>query len=420
MILLASTRAACGRAIQTRLAAMSDPGGLQALALQAGTVLSRHVTAGYAAGAVALIGRGTAAEVVVIGQQGLDSPVPMRRDSVFRIASLTKPLTAAAAMMLVQHGKLRLADPVVRWLPELANRRVLRQLDSALTDTVPARRPITVEDLLTFRCGLGIVLEPPGTYPIQREIAALQLIGFGPPDPAYPTGPDEWLKRLGRLPLMAQPGERWIYNTGSYILGVLLARASGRSLPELLRELLFEPLGMRDTAFAVAAASRARLVDAYRLEAGRLRLSDAAAASAWSTPPRFPDGGAGLVSTVDDFFAFSRLLLHQLGGSERLLSPASIAAMTTDHLTEDQRAGGPPVLSAGRGWGFGMSVVAMSSVEGLPQGAFGWNGGLGTTWVADPRSGITAILFTQTQFTSPVAPAMHQEFWRAIFSPPVS
>ena len=399
---------------------MSDADGLKALALQAGTVLRKHVAAGYAAGAVALIGRRTAAEVVAVGPQGLDSSRPMGRDSVFRIASLTKPLTTAAAMMLVQHGKLRLDAPVERWLPELANRRVLRQLDSPLSDTVPARRSITVEDLLTFRCGLGIVLAPADTYPIQREIAALQLIGFGPPDPTYPTTPDEWLRRLGTLPLMAQPGERWMYNTGAYILGVLLARVSGRSLPDLLQRLLFEPLGMRDTGFAVPAASRARLVDAYRLEDGRLQLFDAAAASAWNVLPRFPDAGAGLVSTVDDYFAFSRLLLHELGGSERLLSPASVTAMTTDHLTSGQRAEGSPILSTGRGWGLGMSVITTSGVEGLPPGAMGWNGGLGTTWVADPRSGITAILLTQTRFTSPVAPAMHQEFWRAIFSPPVA
>jgi len=197
-------------------------------------VLERHVAAGAAPGAVALVGRGWEAEVVVVGNRAKESPGPMRRDGIFRIASMTKPILAAAALQLVEEGRLRLDEPVDRFLPELADRRVLKQIGSELHETVPARRPITLEDLLTFRCGLGIVLAPPGTHPIQQRISELGLVGFGPPDPASPLGPDEWLAKLGTLPLMAQPGEQWMYNTGSYVLGVLLARASRVSLPQLL------------------------------------------------------------------------------------------------------------------------------------------------------------------------------------------
>jgi CubicO group peptidase (beta-lactamase class C family) len=391
---------------------------MKSIALAVGAILRRHIDTGYVSGAVALIARADQAEFVIIGDQSREHPRPMRRDSIFRISSLTKPITAAATMMLIDEGRLRLSDPVQRWLPELANRRVLRHLGSALDDTVPARRPITVEDLLTFRCGLGIILAPPDTYPIQKQISALQLVGFGPPDPAAKLVPDEWLKRLGTLPLMAQPGEQWLYNTGSYILGVLLARVTGVSLGELLQRRLFEPLGMTDTGFFVPDGKRDRLVSAYRLEAGRPQPDDAQVTGAWTSAPAFPDGGAGLVSTADDYRAFSRLLLaHGRRDAHRLLSPASIAALTRDRLTPAQRVAGAAILGDGRGWSCGMSVVVESAAQGLPLGAFGWNGGLGTTWVADPHSELSAILLTQTEFTSPTVPAVHQEFWHAVFSP---
>ncbi|MBV8446294.1 MAG: beta-lactamase family protein [Candidatus Dormibacteraeota bacterium] len=359
--------------------------------------------------------------MTVVGEQARGAgAVPLRTGSIFRIASMTKPITAAAAMMLVEEGRLRLRDPVDRWIPELANRRVLREIGAELDDTVPARRPITLEDLLTFRCGLGILLEPPDTYPIQRKIAELQLVGFGPPDPGSALTPDEWLKRLGTLPLMAQPGEEWLYNTGSYILGVLLARVVGASLPELLRRRVFEPLGMKDTGFYVPASQLSRLVSVYRLEAGRTVLYDAPGASAWQQPPAFPDGGAGLVSTGEDYLAFSRFLLAGSRSVGRtLLRPASIDLMIRDHLTATQRAAGAQILGSGRGWGFGMSVVVQPHAAGLPSGCFGWNGGLGSSWVADPLSGRSVIVLTETAFSSPAPPALHQEIWRAVFSPSV-
>jgi CubicO group peptidase (beta-lactamase class C family) len=392
--------------------------GLKMVAIEAATILEHHATSGYMSGAVALIGRGERAEVLQFGTTAAGEQKKMQRDSIFRIASMTKPITATAAMMLVDARHLHLEDPVTRWLPELAHRRVLTRIDAALDDTVAAKRPMTLEDLLTMRCGWGILLTAPQAYPIERRIKALQLIGFGPPDPAYPVGPDEWLKRLGTLPLMAEPGEEWLYNTGSYLLGVLLTRATGVALPELLRRLIFEPLGMKDTGFVVPPGARDRLVNAYQLEAGRLQLYDAAAASAWSSAPAFPDAGAGLVSTVDDYFLFARMLSEQgRAGRHRLLSEAAVAAMTRDHLSPSQRSGGAAILGSGRGWGFGMAVVESASDAGLPRGAYGWNGGLGTSWLSDPASGVSAILLTQTLFDSPVAPAVHQEFQRAVFAP---
>jgi len=383
-------------------------------------VLKRHLLTGYLAGAVALIGRGESAEVVLIGDQSKETGEPMRRDSIFRIASMTQAVTAAAALIAIDHDLLRPTDTVSRWLPELDDRHVLRQLSSPLDDTVRARRPVTVQDLLTSRAGLGLVPAPPNTYPIQRRIDALQLPGFAPPEPASPLTPNEWLKRVGTLPLMAQPGEQWLYNTSSCLLGVLLARLVRRPLPEVLDKLIFRPLGMKDTGFFVPDGKRGRLVSAYRPEAGRTELYDGPATSAWRAPPAFPDGAAGLVSTADDYFAFSHMLLaHGLVSGGRLLSEASTRAMTSDQLTADQRSAAAAILGPGRGWGMGMSVVTDPPAAGLPPNAYGWNGGLGTSWIADPNTGLTALLLTQTAFTSSAPPRVHEDFWRVVFSPTV-
>ena len=413
-------------AVETGTAPLVPPGTPQQrenLKLRAGRVieiLERHVQTGYLAGAVALIGSGNRAEVVTVGVQSLEDGALMRRDSIFRITSMTKPITAAATLMLVDRGLLRLDERIDHWLPELAHRRVLRRLDGALDDTVSARRPITVEDLLTFRCGLGSVTIPEADYPLLRRIAELQLVGFGPPEPATVIAPDEWLRRLGTLPLMAHPGETWLYNTGSCILGVLLARVARKPLPLLLKELIFGPLGMTDTDFMVSAAKRGRFVTAYRPEAGRAQLYDAPATSPWCAAPAFPDAAAGLVSTVDDYFAFSHFLLS-LGrsGSRQLLAQAAVDAITRDRLNASQRAAAAPIVGSRRGWGFGVAVVTGTTVQGIPAGAYGWNGGFGTSWLADPSSGTTAILLTQTLFTSPAPPAVHQEIWAEVFSPAV-
>jgi CubicO group peptidase (beta-lactamase class C family) len=379
------------------------------------SVLESHVECGYASGVVALIGRRGDSQVLTIGVKSLGATDAMQRNTIFRIASMTKPITAAAAMMLIEDGKLRLDEPVDRLLPELAERRVLKRIDASLDETVAAKRQITVEDLLTFRLGWGMVLTP-HVYPIQRRIRELGLMGFGRPDPTAPYNPDEWIGRLGSLPLMSQPGESWLYTTGSNVLGVLIARASGQTLNAFLRERIFGPLRMDDTAFYVPVEKRDRLADEYVRKAGKLELSDAAVSSRWGAPPAFPAGDAGLVSTIEDFFAFSEFLMRPgRCGGRQILAESSVAAMTTDHLTPAQRVQGQPILSSGRGWGYGMSVVLNAEAEGVPASAYGWNGGLGTSWVADPGSGLTAILMTQTMFESPDPPIVHKDFWRSVF-----
>src|SRR5437870_6355638 len=263
-------------------------------------------------GMVTLVAQGEGLHVDPIGVMAFDSAEPMRRDTIFRITSMTKPILAAATMMLVDDGKLALDEPVDRLLPELADRRVLRRVDGPLDDTVPARRPITVLDLLTFRMGHGLITEPTfdPPYPIVNAARELRLV-MGPPDPRTPHDPDGWIKRFGTLPLMYQPGERWQYNTGSLVLGVLVARASRQPLAEFFRARIFEPLGMNETGFSMSSAQTSRLPSYYMTDfrTSKLELQSLSSASEWTKPPVFPSGAAGLLSTVDDYDAFARLLL---------------------------------------------------------------------------------------------------------------
>ena len=215
--------------------------------------------------------RGPDVHVEVLGHAAVDDPAPLRRDAIFRIASLTKPIAAAGAMALVDDGVLSLGDPVESYLPELADRRVLRSLVSALDDTVPAERSITVEDLLTFRLGFGAIMAPPGAYPVQDAEAELGLMTLGPPWPPPPFGSDEWIRRFATLPLLEQPGAAWRYNTGAHVLGVLLERASGQPLEAFLRARLFESLGMVDTSFSVPTEKQGRFTTAYRPDPARMR-----------------------------------------------------------------------------------------------------------------------------------------------------
>ena len=379
-------------------------------------LLNRRVESGFAPGMVALVGEGEASAVVAVGDRTLGGGAPMAADTLFRIASMTKPVTAVAALMLIEDGELELGESVDRLLPELGNRRVLRRLDGPLDDTVPAKRQITVEDLLSFRCGFGVLFGSPADYPILAATQQRQLAGFGPPLPDETYGPDEWLRRLGELPLMAQPGERWLYTTGSNILGVLIARAAGQPLPEVFRSRIFKPLGMADTAFYAPPGKQARLAESYTPTPEGLQPY-ATSKTAWKTPPAFPAGDAGLVSTAPDFFKFSRFLLRR-GVTEdgrRLLAGASIAAMTRDQLSAEQRASGEPILAPGQGWGYGVGVRGTPSDEGVPAGAYGWMGGLGTSWVADPANDRTVIVLTQRAFTGPQDFAAHGEVWRAVY-----
>ena len=268
---------------------------------------------------------------------------------------MTKPIAAVAALILVEECRLRLDDPVDDLLPEFAGLRVLARPDGPVDETVPADRPMTLRDVLTFRLGWGGDFADFRPKPIDEAIAALEL-GMGPPQPALPPPPDEWMRRMGSVPLQYQPGTRWLYNTGAEVLGVLVARASGQPFDEFLAERVCAPLGMVDTGFHVPAAKLDRFgacfgFDAATGETGPGAVYDPADGQ-WASPPAFPSGGAGLVSTLADVHAFGEMMLA--GGTrrgERLLSRSTVAAMTTNQLTGAQLAEAAPTPTAPRAGG---------------------------------------------------------------------
>lgn len=362
-------------------------------------IVERAVAQGQVPGVVAAVAQGDSVHVATAGVMAV-SGAPMRRDSLFRISSMTKPMTAAVVLSLIDGGLLQLEDAVDAWLPELANRQVLRRPDGPLDETVPANRPITVKDLLTFTWGFGMqgamfmAAEP---WPIFTATLDRALHTFGPPQPAAMPDPDTWLARLGELPLLAQPGERWLYQTGSQVLGVLAARVAGRSFEDVMRDRLFDPLGMRSTGFHAADISR--LTTAYDKRDGQFVESDGADGQ-WSRPPAFADGGAGLVSSVDDVVAFGRMLLRH---GEPVLQSATVAQMTSNQLTPEQRANVWPGfdLLDGRGWGYGVSV--------LNDGRYAWEGGLGTSWYNVPSQDLTVVVLTQRAANDTGMPSVCEE-----------
>jgi CubicO group peptidase (beta-lactamase class C family) len=335
-------------------------------------------------GAAALVAHGDDVGAAAVGDVEVDSIAP--------VASITKPITAAAVMLLVDEGRVALDDPIARWLPELASPVVVRTPESPVDDVVPASRPVTVEDLLSFRAGWG--------FPSDFSLPAVGELFEKVPVFGVPETPDEWLVTLSRVPMLRQPGEAWLYNTCSDIQGVLIARAAGQALPEFLAERFFEPLGMTDTGFFVQAAKLDRMPPRHGNE--ELPIDEKVGVD----PPVFPSGAGGLVSTVADWHRFGRMLLAGGGG---ILSPESVRLMTTDHLTPEQRDASTLFLE-GAGWGYGGSVRT--------DGRYGWVGGTGTTAHIVPATGTVGVLITQVQMTGPASTPFMQRFWQYAFGTP--
>jgi len=366
-----------------------------------------HVADGTVPGLVALVASGHDVHVEAVGQLSAGRS-PVVRNSLFRIASMTKPVTGAATMALIEEGLIGLDEPVDRLLPELADRRVLREMSGPLDDTVPANRAITTRDLLTFTFGFGFLVEmfmAAEPFPVVVAADEARLSTIGAPDRAIQPDQDTWIAGLGSLPLLAQPGERWMYNTGASVLGVLLSRAAGLPFRDVLRTRLFEPLGMADTAFW--ATEPERLATAYRsAPGGGLEVWDAPD-GAYSRAPAFEDGAAGLVSTADDMLAFARMFLR---GGDPILSAESVRAMTSDQLTPEQKARGGlgDDFFDHQSWSFCQSV--------RDDGAFGWDGGFGTTWLVDPVRDLVVIVLTQRMFDGPGLPEPHASIQAAAYA----
>jgi CubicO group peptidase (beta-lactamase class C family) len=334
----------------------------------------------------------------------------MTRDTLFRIASMTKPVTSVAALMLVEDGLIALDDPVSRWLPELANPQVLTDPAAPLERTVPARAPITLLDLLTHRAGLAYHFTASGA------LADAYSSVFNGIDAM--VDPAVWLQRVANLPLMFQPGARWHYGIATDVLGTLIERISGVSLETFFRTRIFEPLGMEDTGFVVPPEKLGRLSVAYAIDPSTRQrvVEDHPASSRFAKPERFQSGGGGLVSTADDYLQFARMLLgrgrlqgdtNERARGPRLLSHRSVDLMRTNFLSRDQRripAFGH-IVWAGQGFGLGLAIVddpAQQRTLGYRStGSFGWPGALGTSWFADPVENMIGIMLIQRRGVEP-------------------
>ena len=363
-------------------------------------VLDEQVESGRIPGYVAAVRLGGEESIRAGGRMHLDADAPMREDTLFRIASVTKPIGAALTLSLIEDGVLTLDDAVARWLPELADPAVLVAPDAPLDRTTPALEQLTLRHLLTFTCGWGAVFED---TPLQR---AMFENGVYPGPLPHPMSGDEFVARLARLPLAFQPGHGWLYDTGMKVVGVLLTRATGRPLSQLMAERITGPLGMSSTAFSAVDVDR--LATAYQPGPDGLDVLDPPD-GAFARPTDFEELSGGLVSSAPDLLRF---FCAMADGGASVLSADSLALMTADALTAEQRRHGAPILDGGVSWGLGTSVEIEATEPWMSPGRWGWTGGTGTSAYVDPARETVAVLLTQRLMAGPHdAPA---SFWTAV------
>lgn len=367
--------------------------------------LQELIETGRQVGIVTLVEQNDQIRVRSFGRQSLGG-AEMQPNTLVRIASISKPIVTAGALALLDEGRFALDDSVEKWLPELANRQVLRAPNADLDDTVPAKRPIIVRDLFNSCMGLGMLMTNEA-LPILAEAQRLQL-GVGAPAPASYPPSNEWMARLGSLPLMYQPGERWTYQVSYAVLGVLIERVSGMALEAFLEERLFRPLGMQDTHFAVPEEKAGRFSECYRFdnEAKRNVVYDSATEGQWNKPPRFQSGADSLLSTALDLHKFGKMLLQNgKFGQKQILQEQSVLAMTSPQLSAEQAQTTEGFLEAEQSWGFGLAVQGKR---------YGWDGGLGCSWANDSASQTIGIFVSQNVWSEPDSLEPMQAFWQAV------
>jgi CubicO group peptidase (beta-lactamase class C family) len=382
-----------------------------------------EVEAGHFAGAAALVWRnGAIRHVAAVGRRDLVSGLPVERDTIFRIASLTKPVTTVAALTLLDEGRFDLDEPITACAPELARMRVLRDPDGPLDQADEATRPITFRDLLTHRSGLTY-----GDFhrgPIGR--AHTETLGATIDND---LAPDAWIARLATLPLIDQPGASFHYGLSTDLLGFLIGRLENAPLSEALRRRVLTPLGMRDTGFTVAPHKRHRRAGLCGFD-DEGRLTTLTAAPGRQALDQRPDGmtfesrGQGLWSTLDDYLAFARMLIGEHPTGAELLRPDTRAMMTSNQLTIEQRAAarmfGRPLFAEGHGYGMGVAVV-MEPEQADPLrcrggvGTIGWPGAYGGWWQADPNDGSVLIFLAHNMVElQQMARGIGLDVWSAI------
>lgn len=349
------------------------------------------------------------------GAISMDGPA-VTSDALFRIASITKLITAATALTLVEDGLIELDDPVHPVLPELAGMKVLADIAGPVDNVVDAVRPVTLRHLLTNTFGQGLIMQWPPSHPIQQAMAEA---GIEAGATFFHGSYDEYMAAVASVPLVAQPGEGFFYNNSFEPAGVLIARLTGMSLGEAMNERIFRPLGMSSTMFRAPASERDRVTTLYMpdMATGEVAPLVDSSLSLDETIP-FESAAAGLASTAQDLLRFGRMLLGrgELEGT-RVLSEASVAEMFTDQLTAEQRASphAAGVLGGGLTWGLGGSISLGGGEMSLPKGAFGWNGGYGTTLYVDPANNLVGVLLTNQVVMSATPAEPLIGFWKLAY-----
>jgi CubicO group peptidase (beta-lactamase class C family) len=368
-------------------------------------LLDSHVATGRFPGYVAGVRVRGRVEIRAGGRTAIDADsAPMTENTLFRIASVTKPIGGALTLSLIQDGLLDLDDPIARWLPETEHPRVLVTPDAPLHHTIPASRPITLRHLLTLTCGWGAILEASPLH------AAMTHLGVYPGHLPPPMSADEFVARVSELPLAFQPGEGWLYDTGIDLLGVLLSQATGKPLSDLVAERIAAPLNMTSTGFW--AGDSTRLATAYQPGPDGLETLDRPD-GAFAQPPPFLQLGSGLVTSAPDLLNF---FCAMADGGSPVLTNESVAVMTTDALNADQRRQARPILGPGVSWALATCVDVEMVAPWMAPGRWGWDGASGTTARVDPARDRVAVLLTQRAMAGPAD--RFDDFWAAVGATP--
>lgn len=375
-------------------AGVTQPGAADALA-QLRSGLEDMIAQGQLPNAqVAILKDGNEVTRFSLGKMDVAAGTPLRDDAIFRLYSMTKPITSVAAMMLVEEGRIAIDAPVERYIPEFAGLRVYESggLDDMVK--VPTSRPITIGDLLTHSSGITYNFmgnTPVHQYYRRHGVMRSGGVGQGPGDAAPATTMDELIARLAKAPLLHQPGERFSYSNSTGVLGVVVERASGMRLDRFLKQRIFDPLGMRDTAFVVDDSRIDRLVTNYSAVAGGMESVESAQESEYRDPARMFDGGGALAGTLDDYLRFARMLANrgELDG-QRLLQAETVDAMFTPRLA----TGGQAHEDVLFGYGLGIGDAVSEARGGMPAGAGGWSGSANTYFFVQPRHNLAAVLMT--------------------------
>jgi len=370
--------------------------------------MQRLVDAGHFPGIMTMIyRRGELAHLGVCGQADMRRKKPLQRDTIFRIYSMSKPITAVATLMLLEEGRFLLNEAVAAYIPEFADAQVFVGgiADTPLLEA--ARRPITIRDLLTHTAGLayGLTDDSPVDALYRRVMGHAQgredvTLNQFLTDRVVITL-EELVAELAKLPLANQPGAMWRYSIAMAVLGRVVEVVSGLPYEQFLRERLFEPLGMVDTGFHVPPDKSERFAALYAPDprGGLAEADDPLASRIWSQPSSCPMGGEMMVSTIDDYARFARMLLNggELDGA-RILGRKTVELMASNHLAPDLLPfGWPGNMQWGKGYGLGVSMVTDVGATGLPgsAGAYGWGGAASTIYWVDPQEELVALLMTQ-------------------------